>query len=313
MINHAILIFSLVFSSCSSQSDSTLKISAPEQLGQPGEMFTFYSKFYLGQNTLLEGTKNSVYDLDVDVSDNLYIGDYRKNQLLILDSNYKSIKQIPGVTTPHGIGVDSLKNIYASTFKNGRVVKFNSSYEEIPNWDKNLIDSNLIQWPISIDINLENNHILIADYKLQNIIIVDEAGNLVQDFKVVIDANIKNFTPHSIHLSSGIIYCTDLANKAVHRFNISGSYEGIFINLGASSFPAMIKSTINGNLLLIDSLNQAPFHLYQPDGIKIKELGGHGSLDGQFLGPTSFAHNSNGDLFIVEEKGNRVQKVSIKP
>jgi len=265
---------------------------------------------FLNSDSLVKGKSNSVYDIALDKAGRIYVAEYRKNKVMVLDKDLKYIYSIDNISTPHGITVDQKGFFYVATYKNNRIRKFDLNGKEVLGWDKKLIKEQRIHSPLSLVVDQKNN-LFIADYGLKTIIKVDSNGGFLTTFNT---ANITTgeMLPHSI-ITDGksYVYVADRSdNKAIHRFSLDGEYLETWLS-PSQEFDPIALNFLDHKLILVSNYKNSALHLFDLKGQHLLVLGRQGDQPGEFLYATGIAVDERNHAYIAEEDGNRIQEIDL--
>jgi peptidylamidoglycolate lyase len=119
--------------------------------------------------------------------------------------------------------------------------------------------------------------------------------------------------PHAIALDAGgHVYVLDRGNARVQVFDGNGHFLAQwagppFVN------PQAIALDVSGAAYVTDAGNDTPpdrsgILMLRPDGSLIQRIGRFGNYDGQFLDPHGIVVGRNGDVYVADFTGRRVQK-----
>ncbi len=274
---------------------------------------------YIGVEALVDSMDNSVYDIDAD-GQKIYIPNYRKNNVLIFDSNFKDAGTINNVPYAHGIKVDSNGFIYVATYNNHRVLKFDKDLKEVVNWDQELVRDQKIKRPISVTVD-KNNNVYVADYDLEEIIKVSPDGHYLGRMEVdLLKVPEKGqppakepFLPHGITTDGEkYLYTVDRGmHKAVRVFSLDGKYIKAFDAAPGPLEPLAVRF-LSKNLLLVPNYSGSQLCLYNTDGKFLESLGSAGTEAGQFKSVTNLVSAGPGLIYTVEQNTNRIQKINLQ-
>ena len=262
---------------------------------------------YIGADTLVESRNNSVYDIDMDPEEKLYIPDFRNDRVIVLNSDMEEIFSINGVPSPHGIAVDNKGYLYVATYRNGRVLKFNPQGQKVDGWGKEL----KLKAPVAVDTDGADN-VVIADYGSGAVIKASEDGEYLMEFNANRIKETGEFLPHGVNADSGeYIYVADRGKaKSIHVFRPDGTHAGTWERLKADIDPLAVKS-LAPNVFMVPDYTSGKIYLLDAQGKYITELGSLGDKPGQFLYVTNLASDGKGTIYVVEQDGNRVQMIDL--
>ncbi len=270
----------------------------------------FVKMTFLNSDSLINGKNNSVYDIALDIQGRIYVAEYRKNKLTVLDKDLKHIYTIDNIYSPHGITVDREGYFYAATYKNNRIHKFDSNGKEVPGWDKHLTGEQRMHSPLSLATDHDKN-LFIADYGLKTIIKVSSNGEFLTAFDTVHIPKGK-ILPHCI-ITDGkkYVYVADRSeNRTIHLFSLEGEYLETWLSPGRE-FDPLALSFLSNELILVSNYSNSALHLFNLKGQQLLVLERHGDQPGEYLYPTDIENDQRGHIFIAEEDGNRIQKIDM--
>ncbi|MGB2600943.1 MAG: NHL repeat-containing protein [Candidatus Omnitrophota bacterium] len=262
---------------------------------------------YIGGNTLIKSKDNSVYDIDMGPDGRLYIPDFRNNRIIILNSDMEEISSINNVPSPHGLAIDNEGFLYVATYKNGKVLKFDPSGQKISRWGKDL----KLSMPVSLDVDKDNN-VLIADYGLKTLIKVNKDGEYLVEFDVSRIKEDGDFLPHSVNADSErYIYVADRGKaRSIQVFQPDGTHVGTWKKFKDEIDPLAVRS-LTPDVLMVSDYASSKIYFFDSQEKYITELGSLGDNPGQFLYATNLISDGRGIIYVVEQDGNRVQKIDL--
>jgi DNA-binding beta-propeller fold protein YncE len=262
---------------------------------------------YIGGNTLIKSNNNSVYDIDMGPDGKLYIPDFRNNRIIILNSDMEEISSINNVSSPHGLAIDNEGFLYVATYKNGKVLKFDPSGKEISGWGKDL----KLSMPVSLDVDKDNN-VVIADYGSKSVVKVNEDGEYLMEFDVSRIKENGDFLPHSVNAESEqYIYVADRGKaRSIQVFQPDGTHVGTWEKFKDDIDPLAVRS-LTPEVLMVPDYASSKIYFFDSREKYIIELGSLGDNPGQFLYATNIISDGRGIIYVVEQDGNRVQKIDL--
>lgn len=264
---------------------------------------------YINTGTLAKDNNNSVYDIGIDANDRIYIPNFRHNNIVVLDKDFHELSRIEGIPSPHGLTIDNEGFMYVATFKNGRVYKFDSSGKEVKGWDKALLAQKRIHLPVSLDVDDDNN-ILIADYGSHAVIKVNSRGDYIHSFDLNTITQKGKFSPHCV-ITDGKrnVYVADRGQaKTIQVFRLNGEYIGAWQDIDKEFDPLAVRF-LTQELLLVPNYKDSKLHLFNVSGQHLAVFGSHGEKPGEFLYAMNLISDTHRHIYVVEEEGNRIQKI----
>ncbi len=251
-----------------------------------------------------------------DSSNNIYVVDSGNNRVQKFDNNGNYLSQFGSggsgdgqFATPLGIVIDNSDNIYVADSGNNRIQKFNSSGGYIGEFGSTGSGDGQFNFPTGMSLDSSGN-IYVADTGNSRIQIFNSSGNYLSQFGSF-GSDIGQFNgPVAVEVSVlNRIIVSDQGNNRVQIFNMDGVYQG---SVGSINTPTGIDSDSQGNIY-VASGGSNNVQLYNPFGTLIQEYGSSGSGDGEFSLPGSVKLDGNGNIFVSEYLGNRIQKFSLTP
>ena len=242
----------------------------------------------------------------------------------------------------HAIRVDKGGNVWISgnNTTDRQVIKFSADGKQLleighpSDAPTNNQDTGLLGKPAGIDIDEEAHEIYIADGYLNSRVVVydsdtgafkrgwgaygvplDQIANARSPAYVPGAPPARQFsTVHCATLSrDGLVYVCDRLNDRIQVFTKAGRFVKEFIlrpaTIGGSTFAiAFSHDKAQTYLLLADGMNELVSILRRDDGGQVAQIGHGGRNAGQFLGPHGLVTDANGNLYVGEWIGQRMQK-----
>jgi signal transduction histidine kinase/sugar lactone lactonase YvrE len=250
-----------------------------------------------------------------DSSNNIYVVDSGNNRVQKFDNNGNYLSQFGSggsgdgqFATPLGIVIDNSDNIYVADSGNNRIQKFNSSGGYIGEFGSAGSGDGQFSYPTGMGLDSSGN-IYLADTGNSRIQKFNSSGNYLSQFGSYGSGDGQFDGPVAVEVSVlNRIIVSDQANNRVQVFNIDGVYGG---QLGISA-PTGLDSDSQGNIYVVSG-GSNNIQLYDPNGSLIQEYGSFGSGDGEFNFPAGVKLDGNGNVFVSEYFGDRIQKLSLIP
>jgi DNA-binding beta-propeller fold protein YncE len=262
---------------------------------------------YIGAEKLVKSRDNSVYDIDMGPEEKLYIPDFRNDRIIVLNSDLEEVFSVNDIPSPHGVALDNEGYLYVVTYKRGKVLKFDPKGKKVRGWGKEL----KLKAPVSVDID-EANNVIIADYGRGSVVKASEDGEYLMEFNVDRIKETGEFLPHSVNADSGeYVYVADRGKaKSIQVFRHDGTHEGTWERLKDDIDPLAVRS-LAPDVFMVPDYTSSKIYLLDSQGKYITELGSLGDKPGQFLYVTNLTSDDKGTIYVVEQDGNRVQKLDI--
>ena len=272
----------------------------------------FLKSKYLNSDRLVEGLDHSSYDLAFSSEGLIYIAEYRHDRIAVFDKELNKIKHIEGIETPHGLCFDRDGFIYVATFRNGRIFKFNPSDQRVSDWDRSLTENKIIDKPVALACDADNN-LYIADYGLKTIIKVNKEGQhlLTFDSSQVMDE--ENFLPHGmvVDAKNNLYVANRGKQKTIHVFDLDGKLKETWKRINADFDPLTVQ-IFGDKFFAVPNYTDAKIFLFDETGKALKSFGHLGNQDGEFLYIMNLVIDEKMHAYIVEQNGNRLQKIDMK-
>lgn len=267
--------------------------------------------YYLNSAEFQSDRSNSVYGVEVH-GGNVYIGDFRHNRIVVLDSSLKEKFKFDVSVDPHGIAVDKDGNIYVGGYNSPRILKFDSQGREIAGWDAMLTQQGLLGSVADLEFDPEGNLVVVADYGKGIMIRTDTKGNLKTKLSLSGLPNPETFYPHGIAIDvEGNIYAAD-RSKDIKVFSPDGTFKRAYSVTSGVAFDPLTVQFINSKIFFVPNYKDGKIDIFHVEQGFIVSVGEKGGAQGQFLSVTNLPIDEDGFGYVSEEDGNRIQKVDFK-
>lgn len=149
-----------------------------------------------------------------------------------------------------------------------------------------------------------------ADYELKTIIRVDKEGGYIDSFSISIK---DDFLPHCLRVDGkGLVYVADRGKTASIRvFTENGRHVDTW-RKPRGEFDPLAVCFFEDKFVLVPDYRDSRLHLFDIAGKHLAILGARGNKPGEFLNITNLAMDNDNDAYVVEQDGNRVQKIELK-
>ena len=185
-------------------------------------------------------------------------------------------------------------------------------------WGGRGTEAGHLEYPKGIAVSPADGHVYVVDTYNHRVQVFDGQGGLVRQWGSEGNAPGQFKEPWGITVGQdGSVYVADTWNHRIQRFDGEGrliGQWGVFGDtagaLGDPNWlygPRSIASDRDGNLLVSDTGNKRLLQ-FTADGEFIRQIGGAGSLPGQFLEPVGVAADGDGNLYVADTWNVRLQK-----
>jgi len=267
------------------------------------------------------GEFNNPKGIAVDSSDNIYVVDSGNHRIQVFDTDGTFIEtwgtEGSGdgeLYLPSSIAVDSSINSYVIGYGGGmltyghQVEKFNSERDFATVWGDYGSEEGEFDTPTSIDVDSSDNVYVVENYN-NRVQKFDSLGGFITMWGSMgmDDGEFSGAEGIAID-SSDNIYITDKANNRIQVFDTDGTFlrkietpEMVnmwMFDVAVDSFgTAYVTDTLYDRIVQFDS-----------DGNYVLQWGTEGPEEGEFITPWGIALDSAGDIYVVDNGNNRVQK-----
>ena len=120
-----------------------------------------------------------------------------------------------------------------------------------------------------------------------------------------------DFLPHGVLTDGSLhVYVADRGkSKAIHVFSLNGEYLKTWEAIDAQFEPLAVRF-LDDHQLLVPNYIDSKLYLYDLSGQLLSIHGEQGKETGQFLYPMNVVADKAGNIFVVEEDSNRIQKIN---
>lgn len=216
---------------------------------------------------------------------------------------------------PHSITIDSNDNVWVADVALHQVFKFSHDGKLLLTLGEAGVpgdDTSHFNRPSDVAIAADGSFYVSDGYGNSRVLKFSAEGKFLFEWGKKGKAAGEFDLPHGIALdASGHVYVVDRQNARIQVFNDKGKYitewKGSFI------MPQDIKIGEDGTAFIVDPGNDQPpdrsgLLIVNKDGSLIERVGRYGNYDGQFLDPHWVALGKNGEVYVADFTGKRVQK-----
>jgi peptidylamidoglycolate lyase len=217
---------------------------------------------------------------------------------------------------PHGMTIDNNNNIWITDVALHQVFKFSSDGKLLLTLGVRAVsgdDSSHFNRPTDIAVAKDSSFYVSDGYGNSRVLKFSADGKFLFQWGTKGKGPGEFDLPHAIALDGdGRIYVADRQNARIQVFDDKGKYIAEwkgppFVN------PQDIKVSTDGTAFVVDTGNEdlpdrSGVLVMRSDGSLIERFGRYGNYDGQFLSVHWIAVANNGDVYVADFTGRRVQK-----
>jgi sugar lactone lactonase YvrE len=288
--------------------------ASPTPTPIPRPVYTYVTQWG-GDNGIAKSKFDSVHNIDVDNSGNLYVVDNANASITKFNSatgamitQFGSMGSGNGqLNHPTGIAIDSSGNVYVLDYGNNRIEVFSSDGKYIRQFGNNLLGESYF---IAID---NSGNVYVTDCTKDRIVKFSKDGAYLLEW----NTGSKSFPVGVAVDSAGDVYVSLLTANKIVKYTNTGKYitqigspgNGV----GQYIAPEGITFDSAGNLYLVDrgDIIQGGVNCkvlkFGSDGTFITQWGSLGDGKGQFICPLDVAVDAFGNVY-VDDLYSRVQK-----
>ncbi len=164
-----------------------------------------------------------------------------------------------------------------------------------------------------------NNNLYVNDVVVGKIVKYDSNGNEVASWGGwgITDGLFAFPFYIAYDITNNRLLITDTINRRVQIFNTDGNYINQWggwndLNYNFSVPQFMAINPINGEIFVVDAAKNYRVQHFDSDLNFIREWGGNGNEEGMFVGITSIAINSSGEVFISDFSFKKIKNTLMK-
>ncbi len=217
-------------------------------------------------------------------------------------------------STPVGIALDLVGNVYVSDSGNNRIQKFDSNGNFLSQWGSVGAGNGQFNDP-------ENMAIDVSD----NVYVVDRGNNRIQKFDsngVFLAQWNANASYHPLTIgvnpADTLLYIITVNNFDIQEFTVGGVYtgthwgaygtgDGQFGGESVGNAPEGIDFASGGNVYVSDTFNNR-IQVLMPDGTFVSKWGIQGAGNGEFNSPSGIAIDASNNVYVIDQLNCRIQK-----
>ncbi len=290
----------------------------------PTDMPAFHSMINRFDPESSNGKFDDPQTMDIDSSGNIYVVDEENYRVQKFDSNGNYLLKWGSEGTddgqfqdPAGIAIDSSNNVYITDNDRDDIQKFDSSGNFISKFGSYGSGNGEFDNPYEIDIDSTGN-IFVVDSNNNRVQKFASNGTYISQFGSSGNNDGEFDEPRGIAIDSADnIWVTDYNNYRVQKFASNGTYISQFGSSGSGDgqFSEMYGIDVDGsgNIYVADRGN-CRIQKFNSSGVFVAKWGangGDGTCDennGEFDSPRDVKVDSSGNIYVVDEDNDRIQK-----
>jgi len=253
--------------------------------------------------------------LALDQNGYIYVTDWENDQVQKFDLNGNFILRWKGsdndddglLDRPHGITVDSNNHIYVTEFGNHRVQKFDTNGSLITKWGQKGKTTGSFDQPYGICAD-QSGYLYVTDWGNNRVQKFDSQGNYILAWGNKGSGMGEFENPFGISADNdNFIYVSDYNNYRIQKFDGNGVFIAAW-DIPAGK-PRGIAIDRYGYVYVSNTSNM--IQKFDPDGSRLIEWGSPGQGNGQFNLPTGLGLDVDGNLYVADNRNNRIQKFEL--
>lgn len=239
-------------------------------------------------------------------SGDLVLSSFEAGEVVILDAQgslVASLRPETGLVTPYGVAVDDKGRIYVSEIRSGFLKIFSPAGELEDEFDLSEVMGKTVA-PGRITLG-KDDLIFVADLNSHEVIVINNKGKFVRSIGGFA------FLQKAGEINDGRIITLSSQGKAVQIFSREGALLRSFgehgdPSPGSVSFPTGFAVDAKERLWIADAF-QHRLKVFSLDGRFLFNFGRLQEKTGGFFFPVDICFGENGELFVLEKGGNRIQ------
>ncbi len=252
--------------------------------------------------------------VDIDRKGRLYVFHRGKKPILCFDPNGKFLSGWGDdvIGKAHGLRVDSQGNIWVTDIGHHMVFQFSPQgklLKGIGQFDKPGTGLDQFNQPTDIAFGPQGEIYVADGYGNSRIMKFSAEGRYLEHWGMRGKGQGEFHLPHSLVVDAkGRVLVGDRENNRIQVFDSQGK----FLEVWPGFAPYGIELNPKGSLFVADGRANKILQL-DSQGKIIRTWGKKGKAPGEFNMPHMLAADSDGNLYIAEVNGKRLQKLKIKP
>jgi peptidylamidoglycolate lyase len=219
---------------------------------------------------------------------------------------------------PHSLTIDDNDNIWVTDVALHQVFKFSHDEKLLLTLGERGVagdDASHFNRPTDVAVAKDGSFYVSDGYGNSRVLKFSADGKFLFDWGKKGKASGEFDLPHGIALDTkGNVYVVDRQNARIQIFDDKGKYISEWKGF---IMPQDIKIGEDGTAFIVDPGNDQPpdrsgLLIMNKDGSLNERVGRYGNYDGQFLDPHWVALGKNGEVYVADFTGKRVQKFVAK-
>ena len=272
--------------------------------------------FYFGDHGSKTGQFSYPSGVAVDQAGYIYVADNGNKRLQSFSETGVYIGTLPLDFAPDDVALDSQRNIYLLSAKEGKIVKYSPKGERINEFTCRLNGKNYLTSASGMTVD-QNGHIYFTELKEHSVKKIDESEVLRLSFGSEGEGRGQFQSPRGLAvLPSGQLYVADAENGRVQILQVKGIMDKPLNPI--TNIPDLVdfEKEIAFNPALIDIAfvkNHGLFTLSDKEANVIRDgesrqvFGQRGKMPGQFRDPVALNVVRDGRIFVADTGNDRVQ------
>lgn len=233
---------------------------------------------------------------------NLYVADRFNNRIQVFSPDGGFLFSINGVAEPIHLDFDSQNNLYVTCSGDGTIKKFDTGGDLVITWGGVGSGAGLFDTPWAIAVDNEG-FVFVSDLHNENIQKFTAEGEFVTSWGSSGSGPGQFFTIEDMLFSNGILYVVDGNNGRVQLFNTEGGWIQTWDN-SQIFHPYAISKAPNADFFIANSTDVTVFNS-QGDYLYRRFSSGSGPSQVRSLKDIDF--NNEGNLYLSDSGNERIQ------
>jgi len=213
-------------------------------------------------------------------------------------------------SSPNGIAIDSVGNVYVTEFRGHRVQKFTADGTLLLQWGSQGGQEEQFRNPTGISVDRDDN-VYVAESGNHRVQKFTADGEWLASWGSQGSDRGQFFSAMVVDVDDlGRVYVSDWGNSRIQVFDSIGNFVDTWGHRGTAEGELMTPTGLHvdraGNIWVVDRGNNR-IQKFTLDGQLLAAWGAEGFDAGQFRVPTSVAVDTEGNIYVAEVENSRVQ------